>query len=93
MLHKICLQLIQDSFMKPYFTRVVKAGDRLREFNFRKFSGHGNLIHVDVSDERGSRHIFKMQWSEADHWKIDDKNLPVWIYEAEEKLSEAIQEE
>ena len=79
--------------MKSYFTKVVKAGDRLREFNFRKFSDRGNLIHVDVSDERGSRHIFKMQLSEEDQWKIDDKNLPVWIYEAEQKLSAAIQDE
>lgn len=76
--------------MKPYFTKLVKAGDRLREFNFRKFSGPAKIIHVDVSDERGSRHMFKMLRSDADHWKIDDKNLPGWIYEAEEKLSEAI---
>ena len=46
-----------------------------------------------MSDERGSRHIFKMQLSEADRWQIDDKNLPVWIYETEEKLSEIIQDE
>ena len=50
--------------MKPYFTKLVKAGDRLREFNFRKFSDPANFIHVDVSDERGSRHIFKMLRSE-----------------------------
>jgi hypothetical protein len=79
--------------MKPYFTRLVKAGNRLREFNFRKFSDPVNLIHVDVSDERGTRHIFKMQRSDKDKWEIDDKNLPGWIYEAEEKLSQAIQNE
>lgn len=79
--------------MKPYFTKLVKAGDRLREFNFRKFSAPADLIHVDVSDERGSRHIFKMQRSDKDQWKIDDKNLPDWIYEAEEKLNEAIRHE
>lgn len=79
--------------MKPYFTKVVKAGDRLREFNFRKLSVPENLIHVDVSDERGSRHIFKMQRSEADQWTIGDQNLPVWIYEAEERLNEAIRDE
>ena len=79
--------------MKPYFTKLVKAGDRLREFNFRKFASPANFIHVDVSDERGSRHMFKMLRSEEDGWKIDDKNLPGWIYEAEEKLSEAIRGE
>jgi hypothetical protein len=79
--------------MKPYFTKLVKAGDRLREFNFRKFAdARLNLIHVDVSDERGSRHIFKMLCSE-DQWKINDKNLPLWIYEVEEKLNQAILEE
>ena len=79
--------------MKPYFTKVVKAGDRLREFNFRKLSVPENLIHVDVSDERGSRHIFTMERSEADQWTIGDKNLPVWIYEAEERLNAAIRDE
>jgi len=79
--------------MKPYFTKLVKAGNRLREFNFRKFSDPVNFVHVDVSDERGSRLVFKMQRSEKDQWKIDDKNLPDWIYEAEEKLSSAIQNE
>jgi hypothetical protein len=78
--------------MKPYFTKLVKAGNLLREFNFRKFPEPANLIHVDVSDERGSRHIFKMQRSDKE-WKIDDKDLPGWIYEAEEKLSQAIQNE
>jgi len=79
--------------MKPYFTRLVKAGDRLREFNFRKFAAPTNMIHVDVSDERGSRHTFKMQRSETDEWKIDEQNLPPWIYEAEEKLNAAIRDE
>ena len=76
-----------------FFSKLIKLDGRLREFNFRKFSTPSNQIHVDVSDERGSRHIFKMQRSEADEWKIDDKNLPVWIYEVEEKLNEAIQAE
>ena len=79
--------------MKPYFTKVVKAGDRLREFNFRTLSVPKNLIHVDVSDERGSRHIFKMQRFEPDQWKIEDQNLPEWIYEAQDGLSAAIQHE
>ena len=79
--------------MSTSFTRLVKAGDRLREFNFRKFAAPAHYIHVDVSDERGSRHIFKMQRNESDQWTIDNKNLPVWIYEAEGQLSEAIRNE
>lgn len=78
--------------MKGQFTKLVKAGDRLREFNFRKLPDpSGALFHVDVSDERGSRHIFKMHKEEENRWKIDDENLPKWIYEAENKLAEAIQ--
>lgn len=79
--------------MKPYFTKVVKAGDRLREFNFRIISVPENLIHVDVSDEKGSRHIFRMHRSESAQWKIDNKDLPAWIYEAEDRLSTVIQNE
>ena len=79
--------------MKPYFTKVVKAGDRLREFNFRKLSVPENRIHIDVSDESGNRHIFTMERSETDQWTIGDKNLPVWIYEAEERLNAAIRDE
>ena len=77
--------------MKPYFTKLVKAGDRLREFNFRTLSVPENRIHVDVSDERGSRHIFRMQRIESDQWKIEDQHLPDWIYEAQDRLSEAIE--
>jgi hypothetical protein len=79
--------------MKPQFTKLVKAGDRLREFNFRRPGQAPDLFHVDVSDERGSRHMFKMHKAEADQWKIDASNLPPWIYEAEEKLSEAIEKD
>lgn len=77
--------------MKGHFTKLVKAGDRLREFNFRKLPSQlGNLFHVDVSDERGGRHIFKMHKEEENQWKIDDQNLPRWIYDAQDKLVEAI---
>ena len=78
--------------MKGHFTKLVKAGDRLREFNFRRLPSQlGDLFHVDVSDERGGRHIFKMHKEQEKHWKIDDENLPRWIYEAENKLSEVLE--
>ena len=78
--------------MKPQFTKLVKAGDRLREFNFRRLPSD-RLLHVDVSDERGSRHMFKMLKSDQDHWKIDPANLPGWIYEVEDQLGEAIDQD
>ena len=77
--------------MKGHFTKLVKAGDRLREFNFRKLPGSSDF-HVDVSDERGSRHVFKMHKEPEDQWKINAGNLPTWIYEAEEKLGNAIED-
>ena len=72
--------------MKPYFIKLVKAGDRLRKFKLRKFSDPANFIYVDVSDGRGSRHIFKMLRSEKN-------GRSRWIYEVEGKLNEAIQAE
>lgn len=79
--------------MKGHFTKLVKAGDRLREFNFRRLPGNpSEIFHVDVSDERGSRLMFKMHREEPDNWRIDEADrLPNWVYEAENKLSEAIQ--
>lgn len=78
--------------MKGHFTKLVKAGDRLREFNFRKLPGGASDFHVDVSDERGSRHIFKMRKEQEDQWKIENENLPKWIYEAEKSLGDAIED-
>jgi hypothetical protein len=77
-----------------HFTRLIKAKDRLREFNFRKLpSPGGNLFHVDVSDDRGNRLIFKMKKEGAAPWKILDEGLPAWINESEEKLSSAIEDQ
>lgn len=85
--------VLQQHMTNTHFTRLIKARDRLREFNFRKLPAPGgNLFHVDVSDDRGNRLIFKMQ-KEGALWKILDTNLPAWIQESEEKLSSAIEEE
>jgi hypothetical protein len=75
-----------------HFTRLIKAKDRLREFNFRKLPGTG-LFHVDVSDDRGNRLIFKMQKEGNSPWKILDDILPTWLYESEGKLNDAIEEQ
>ena len=78
--------------MKAHFTKLVKAGNKLREFNFRKLNSPSeNLFHVDISDERGNRIIFKMRKND-DMWRIVDTSLPQWIYEAEPILSEAIED-
>ena len=77
-----------------HFTKLIKAADRLREFNFRKLPSTDNaLFHVDVSDDRGNRLIFKMQKEGGSQWKIVDAVLPPWIYDSEPRLNEAIEDQ
>lgn len=76
--------------MKLHFTKLVKAGGRLREFNFRRLAGSSELYHVDVSDDRGNRIIFKTR-KENGVWKIEDTALPKWVYEAEPHMKDAIE--
>lgn len=76
------------------FTRLAKATGRLREFNFRRIAGAPEeTFHVDVSDDRGNRIIFKMQKPDSTHWKIINSGLPEWIYETEKQLNDLIEEE
>ena len=78
--------------MKSHFTKLVKAGERLREFNFRKLSSASdNLYHVDVSDDRGNRLIFRMQKDDG-QWKIIKTELPEWVFDVEENLHSAIED-
>lgn len=76
-----------------HFTKLVKASDRLREFNFRLIPGDLNLFHVDVPDDRGNRIMFKMQKSDNSHWTIVDQQLPQWVYNSEQSLNNLIEEE
>lgn len=83
-----------NTMVNTHFTRLIKAKDRLREFNFRKLpAAGGNLFHVDVSDDRGNRLIFKMQKEGTAPWKILDDGLPNWVYESSDKLSNAIEDQ
>ena len=85
---------MQIRFIKNVqFTKVLKAEGRMREFNFRKPNGREQaLCTVDVSDDRGHRIIFNMQKGD-NSWKIMPQQLPVWITQLENKLSELIEEE
>lgn len=78
-----------------HFSRLLKAKDKVREFNFRRLpAASGNsLFHVDVSDDRGNRLMFKIQKEGSGTWKILDDILPTWIYEAEDKLGVAIEDQ
>ncbi len=79
--------------MSIYFSRIIKAGDRNREFNFTRLP-HRSSTHysVDVPDERGNRISFTMH-QEDGVWKTSLDILPQWVLNAEEDLSKAIEEE
>ncbi len=80
--------------MSTYFSKVIKAKDKLREFNFRQLlSAPEGLYHIDVSDDRGNRIIFKMRKEQDGQWKLVDQVLPEWIHYAEPNLSDAIREQ
>ena len=77
--------------MNIYFSKVLKAGDRQREFNFRQLSHTDDKSYmVDVPDDKGQRVSFTMNKDANGDWKTDDQNLPVWIQEVEHALNEAI---
>ena len=75
------------------FTRLLKAGDSLREFNFRKTVNEGQtFFNVDVTDDRGNRISFNMQ-KQDDIWKIQVQELPAWVVKSEKDLHELIDQE
>lgn len=78
--------------MSIHFSKVIKAGDRNREFNFTRVHRDGTRYNVNVPDERGNRIFFTMQQEEGT-WKIIMDILPPWVKAAEEALSGAIEEE
>lgn len=62
-----------------HFTRLVKAGSSVKEFNFRKLRySQVPSFHVDVTDERANRIVFTMEKSDGS-WIMNPINLPVWL--------------
>jgi hypothetical protein len=78
-----------------HFTRLIKVGGRLREFNFRKHKQHeDDVFSVDTGDDRGNRILFNMTKGDSGNWSIvKNQPLPIWITENEEKLREQIGDE
>jgi len=74
------------------FSLLVKAGDRLREFNFRKLRAPHDEFSVNVCDERGNRIFFRMQKNES-NWRISNTSVPKWISQNEIALHEAVEQE
>ena len=77
--------------MSRVFSNVIKAADRLHEFNFRRLSGSDSKYHVDVPDGRGNRIIFNM-FKDTDGWKTND-TLPNWITNIQNLLGDAIEQQ
>ncbi len=76
------------------FTRLVKAPVQQREFNFRRIPNTTvATFHVDVSDDKMNRIIFRMEKEATGYWKIVDQRLPLWVNEVESKLHEIIETE
>lgn len=76
-----------------FFTKVIKLGNRLREFNFRKLPNTDNNFHVDVTDDRGVRFMFKMYPDTQQSWQISNLEMPEWIQHANKILGQLIENE
>lgn len=75
-----------------HFTRLVKAGNTLKEFNFRKHSyAPVPTFHVDVTDERANRIIFTLQKLEG-AWIMNPLNLPNWVKDVQSTLQDIAEE-
>jgi hypothetical protein len=78
--------------MSIHFSKIIKAADRNREFNFNRTNRANVQYNVNVPDERGNRIFFTM-YQEGNAWKIAPDVLPAWILTIEEELGRAIDEE
>ena len=79
--------------MSTYFSKLIKAGDRLREFNFRQASlSDDTRYNVDVPDDKGGRIMFSLYKNADREWKIAAHLMPLWVHNAESDLANAIEE-
>lgn len=79
--------------MSNYFSKLIKAGGRLREFNFRQASMNDDSRYsVDVPDDKGNRICFSLYRNADAEWKISAMLMPLWVHDTEVQLAEAIEE-
>lgn len=79
--------------MSTYFSKVIKAGDKLREFNFRQTNINDNSRYtVDVPDDKGNRITFSIYKNADGEWKVAAQLMPMWVHNAEPDLAFAIEE-
>lgn len=80
--------------MSTYFSKIIKAGARQREFNFRQLAAGAEMrYHVDVNDDKGNRLVFKLVKETDGSWKTaEPAGLPEWVYGVETDLGRSIDE-
>lgn len=79
--------------MSTYFSKLIKAGDKLREFNFRQTNlNDSSRYTVDVPDDKGSRIMFTIYRNADAEWKVAAQLMPLWVHNAEHELAAAIEE-
>ena len=79
--------------MSIYFSKIIKAGDRQREFNFTQVTNNPDSGYaVDVPDDRGDRIYFHLFRNEEGQWSTSAQGLPNWVYTATPAFSAAIEE-
>lgn len=82
-----------NRIMSMYFSKIIKTGERQREFNFTKLSRNATTrFSVDVPDDKGNRIMFNMHLDAEGEWKTDTEDLPSWIHHVEGMLADAIRE-
>jgi hypothetical protein len=79
--------------MSTYFSKVIRAGDKQREFNFRQTNLNDDSRYtVDVPDDRGNRIVFSIYKNADEEWKVAAQLMPIWVHNAEADLATAILE-
>lgn len=79
--------------MSTYFSKLIKAGGQIREFNFRLASMNDSTRYIiDVPDDKGGRIAFSAYKDASGEWKIAAQLMPLWVHEAETELGVAIEE-
>ena len=74
------------------FTKLIKAGGRLREFNFRKSQGLNNaLFSIDVVSDNSDRHYLLFSQVNGT-WILETKKMIPWIEEVLPQIEEAIRD-
>lgn len=64
-----------------------------KKYTFQPFNaGPVDGYHVEVKDEEGARHEFRMERGDEEQWQLKGENLPAWISEAQDDLRAAVEE-